>query len=221
MNVVEYIKTDISEGLTLQQAKSLAAMHPKLELIIGGDPEIFMLMSTLNKVEHDIQVIEGNRLPLVKCPITNRVGIYDQEHFDKNLESPNTIGDVLSCVELFHTTFKHTVGDKLRLLTPEEINKRVMFIEEELQELKDAKDITDQFDALLDILYFLLGTFVIAGYKGELVEKGFLEVQDSNMTKLGLDGKPIFNEVGKIMKGANYRKPELKAIINDFLDKTN
>jgi len=96
----------------------------------------------------------------------------------------------------------------------DKINKlRIDLIEEELEELKDAinnKDLKETIDALTDILYVTYG----AGHAfGVNLDKCFDEVQNSNMSKLGEDGKPIFNENGKVMKGPNYFKPNL----NQFL----
>ena len=96
----------------------------------------------------------------------------------------------------------------------EKINTlRINLIEEELEELKDAiknKDLKETIDALTDILYVTYG----AGHAfGVNLDKCFEEVQNSNMSKLGIDGKPIFNENGKVMKGPNYFKPNL----NQFL----
>ena len=82
-------------------------------------------------------------------------------------------------------------------------------IEEELDELKDAiskKDLKETIDALTDILYVTYG----AGHAfGVNLDKCFEEVQNSNMSKLGSDGKPIYNDKGKVMKGPNYFKPNL------------
>ena len=89
------------------------------------------------------------------------------------------------------------------------ISLRYELIREELEELKvaiDKKDIKEVADALTDILYVTYG----AGHAfGINLDKCFEEVQNSNMSKLGLDGKPIYNEKGKVMKGPNYFKPDL------------
>ena len=86
-------------------------------------------------------------------------------------------------------------------------------IREELDELKDAiekKDIKEVADALTDILYVTYG----AGHAfGINLDKCFAEVQSSNMSKLGVDGKPIYNEKGKVMKGPNYFKPDLNKFV--------
>ena len=114
-------------------------------------------------------------------------------------------------------TFMKTFGQEVKLrssLSGDKINKlRLSLIEEELDELKDAmdkKDLVEIADALTDILYVTYG----AGHAfGINLDKCFDEVQNSNMSKLDIDGKPIFDEFGKVMKGPNYFKPNL----NQFL----
>ena len=90
---------------------------------------------------------------------------------------------------------------------------RYDLIKEELEELKqaiDKKDIKEVADALTDILYVTYG----AGHAfGIDLDKCFDEVQNSNMSKLGSDGKPIYNDKGKVMKGPNYFKPDLGKFI--------
>ena len=90
---------------------------------------------------------------------------------------------------------------------------RYDLIEEELGELKDAiekKDIKEVADALTDILYVTYG----AGHSfGIDLDKCFEEVQNSNMSKLGDDGKPIYNDKGKVMKGPKYFKPNLNKFV--------
>ena len=92
-------------------------------------------------------------------------------------------------------------------------NLRSSLIEEELSELKEAvknKDIAEVADALTDILYVTYG----AGHAyGINLDKCFEEVQNSNMSKLSEDGKPIYNDIGKVMKGPNYFKPNLKKFL--------
>ena len=86
-------------------------------------------------------------------------------------------------------------------------------INEELDELREAmdnKNLVEVADALTDLLYVTYG----AGHAfGIDLDKCFNEVQDSNMSKLGKDGKPIYNEIGKVMKGPNYFKPNLSKFI--------
>ena len=112
-------------------------------------------------------------------------------------------------VGLFMKTFGQEVKDKPSFGT-EKINLlRVSLIEEELDELKDAiknKNLIEVADALTDLLYVTYG----AGHAfGINLNKCFQEVQNSNMSKLGSDGKPIYNDKGKVMKGPNYFKPDL------------
>ncbi len=112
-------------------------------------------------------------------------------------------------VGLFMKTFGQEVRTKASF-SSDKINKlRIDLIEEELQELKDAilkKDLKETIDALTDILYVTYG----AGHAfGVNLDKCFEEVQNSNMSKLGGDGKPIFNKNGKVLKGPNYFKPDL------------
>ena len=87
-------------------------------------------------------------------------------------------------------------------------------IQEELDELSEAinnKDLLEVADALTDILYVTYG----AGHAfGIDLDKCFEEVQNSNMSKLGNDGKPIYNDAGKVMKGPNYFKPDLSKFLN-------
>ena len=116
-------------------------------------------------------------------------------------------------VRLFMTTFGQEVKKKSGLSSDKINNLRINLIEEELIELKDAvnnKDIREVADALTDILYVTYG----AGHAfGINLDDCFEEVQKSNMSKLGDDGKPIYNEQGKVMKGPNYFKPDLKKFL--------
>ena len=113
----------------------------------------------------------------------------------------------------FMKTFGQEVKNKPSLST-EKINQlRISLIQEELSELKEAmdnKDLLEVADALTDLLYVTYG----AGHAfGIDLDKCFDEVQNSNMSKLGEDGKPIYNEFGKVMKGPNYFKPNLGKFI--------
>ena len=118
-------------------------------------------------------------------------------------------------VKKFMQTFGQEVRTNASFPDDKIINLRVDLIKEELSELKEAiekKDIKEVADALTDILYVTYG----AGHAfGINLDKCFLEVQNSNMSKLGDDGKPIYNEHGKVMKGPNYFKPDLEKIINE------
>ena len=119
-----------------------------------------------------------------------------------------------SQVGVFMKTFGQEVKDKPSFST-DKINKlRIDLIKEELNELTEAmknKDLLEVADALTDILYVTYG----AGHAfGIDLDKCFEEVQNSNMSKLDDNGKPIYNEHGKVMKGPNYFKPDLKKFIN-------
>ena len=118
-----------------------------------------------------------------------------------------------SKVGTFMKTFGQEVKDKPAFST-DKINKlRIDLIKEELEELTDAikkNDLLEVADALTDILYVTYG----AGHAfGIDLDKCFEEVQNSNMSKLGLDGKPIYNDKGKVMKGPNYFEPNLKKFV--------
>ena len=119
-----------------------------------------------------------------------------------------------SKVGIFMKTFGQEVKDNPSFST-DKINKlRLDLIKEELSELTEAmnsKDLLEVADALTDILYVTYG----AGHAfGINLDNCFSEVQNSNMSKLGTDGKPIYNEAGKVMKGPNYYKPDLTKFIN-------
>jgi len=118
-------------------------------------------------------------------------------------------------VGLFMKTFGQEVKKKSSFST-EKINKlRVSLINEELEEFEEAiknNDLKEVADALTDILYVTYG----AGHAfGIDLDKCFDEVQNSNMSKLGQDGKPIYNNDGKVMKGPNYFKPNLFKFLNN------
>ena len=115
-------------------------------------------------------------------------------------------------------TFMKTFGQEVKSdpsFSSEKINKlRIDLIKEELEELKEAmanKDLLEVADALTDILYVTYG----AGHAfGIDLDKCFDEVQNSNMSKLGENGEPIYNESGKVMKGPNYFKPNLTKFVS-------
>ena len=116
-------------------------------------------------------------------------------------------------VGFFMKTFNQEVKVSSSLGTEKINSLRISLISEELEELKQAiseKNLTEVADALTDILFVTYG----AGHAfGIDLDRCFDEVQNSNMSKLGKDGKPIFNEFGKVMKGPNYFKPDLSKFI--------
>ena len=116
-------------------------------------------------------------------------------------------------VKKFMETFGQEIREKASFPDDKITSLRYELIQEELDELReaiDSKDMKEVADALTDILYVTYG----AGHAfGINLDKCFEEVQNSNMSKLGLDGKPIFNDKGKVMKGPNYFKPDLNKFI--------
>ena len=116
-------------------------------------------------------------------------------------------------VKKFMKTFGQEVKEKAGFPDEKITSLRYDLIKEELEEFKDAiqkKDIKEVADALTDILYVTYG----AGHAfGINLDKCFEEVQNSNMSKLGEDGKPIYNEKGKVMKGPKYFKPDLNKFV--------
>ena len=117
-------------------------------------------------------------------------------------------------VKLFMLTYGQEVKTKSEFSDDKTNKLRVDLIKEELDELTNAmkeKDLTEVADALTDILYVTYG----AGHAfGIDLDKCFDEVQNSNMSKLDENGKPIYNESGKVMKGPNYFKPDLSKFVN-------
>jgi len=115
-------------------------------------------------------------------------------------------------------TFMKTFGQEVKTkpsFSSDKINKlRIDLIKEELDELQEAmknNDLLEVADALTDILYVTYG----AGHAfGIDLDMCFHEVQNSNMSKLGENGKPIYNESGKVMKGPNYFKPDLSKFVS-------
>ena len=116
-------------------------------------------------------------------------------------------------VKTFMETFGQMVKTKPQFPDKKTMQLRFDLIKEELNELEQAmktKNLKEIADALTDILYVTYG----AGYAyGINLDKCFKEVQKANMSKLGVDGKPIYNEKGKVMKGPNYSEPNLKQFV--------
>ena len=116
-------------------------------------------------------------------------------------------------VKKFMETFGQEIREKASFPNDKITSLRYDLIKEELDEFKEAidkRDIKEVADALTDILYVTYG----AGHSfGIDLDKCFEEVQNSNMSKLGEDGKPIYNEKGKVMKGPNYFKPNLSKYV--------
>ena len=117
-------------------------------------------------------------------------------------------------VRLFMKTYGQEIKDKAGFSDDKTNKLRIDLIKEEVEELTEAiqdENLLEVADALTDILYVTYG----AGHAfGIDLDKCFEEVQNSNMSKLGEDGKPIYNEAGKVMKGPNYFKPDLSKYLN-------
>jgi predicted HAD superfamily Cof-like phosphohydrolase len=117
-------------------------------------------------------------------------------------------------VKEFMETFGQEVKTSPEFPNAETVELRIELIAEELEELWDAcnqKDVVAVADALTDILYVTYG----AGHAfGINLDDCFAEVQRSNMSKLGEDGKPIYREDGKVLKGPNYSEPDLKSVLH-------
>ncbi len=116
-------------------------------------------------------------------------------------------------VKKFMETYGQEVKSKAKFPNKNIVKLRLYLIQEELEELQEAikqKDLLEVADALTDILYVTYG----AGHAfGVNLDQCFEEVQKSNMSKLGNDGKPIYNKNGKVLKGPNYFKPDLKQFL--------
>ena len=116
-------------------------------------------------------------------------------------------------VREFTEKFKQPIPETPSFPSKDVIKLRVELIREEFQELKDAikeKDLVEVADALTDILYVVLGAGIAFGID---LDKCFANIHESNMSKLGADGEPVYRKDGKIIKGPNYHKPNLYPIL--------
>jgi len=124
--------------------------------------------------------------------------------------------DQIAAVHKFHTAFKLGMNDTPTASIGEKRNQlRFALMQEENEEYLEAatnNDLVEVADALGDMLYILCGTIIEHGMQDK-IEEVFNEIQRSNMSKLGEDGKPIFREDGKVLKGPNYFKPNIKKIL--------
>ena len=124
--------------------------------------------------------------------------------------------DKINAVKAFHTAFKigHRETPKADLGIEKNMLRYKLMREEneEYLEAANASDLVEVADALGDMLYILCGTIIEHGMQHK-IEEVFEEIQRSNMSKLGADGEPIYREDGKVLKGPNYFKPHIKAIL--------
>jgi predicted HAD superfamily Cof-like phosphohydrolase len=132
--------------------------------------------------------------------------------------------DQLMMLREFHSTFRaHLEDEPTADLTDETIALRVSLIQEELDEYRkaaEARDLVGVADALSDLMYVVLGTYVSHGLHLH-AEALFAEVHRSNMSKLDEDGEPIFREDGKVLKSDNFDHPDLEAILAKDLLREN
>lgn len=128
------------------------------------------------------------------------------------------IKDEINAVEAFHYAFGLGIATQpTAKLAKETIDLRFNLMKEENEEYLEAAaagDLVEIADALGDMLYILCGTIITHGLQDKITSV-FNEIQRSNMSKLGADGKPIYREDGKVLKGPNYFKPNLKKIVED------
>ena len=122
----------------------------------------------------------------------------------------------LAMLETFHRVFQaHIEQSPTAQIADETITLRVRLIQEELNEYRQAADDRDLVaiaDALVDLLYVVLGTYVSHGLQ-DVAEELFAEVHTSNMSKLDADGRPLHRSDGKVMKSERFREPDLAAIL--------
>ena len=126
------------------------------------------------------------------------------------------INKPLSAVEKFHKAYRILINDRPTADIDKELIKlRFNLMKEENEEYFEAannNDMVEVADALGDMLYILCGTIIEHGMQHK-IDEIFSEIQNSNMSKLGADGNPIYREDGKVLKGPNYFKPNIKGIL--------
>lgn len=124
----------------------------------------------------------------------------------------------IDAVTDFHKAFGLTINNSPTLKLPEEVLQlRYDLMKEENEEYLEAvtnRDKLEMADALGDMLYILCGTIISHGMQHK-IEEVFDEIQKSNMSKLGIDGKPIYRADGKVLKGPNYFKPDIASVLKD------
>lgn len=128
----------------------------------------------------------------------------------------------IEMVEEFHRAFKHGIGTEPQIPNQGLCALRYSLLKEELDELASAfmaRDLVGVLDALTDLQYVLDGTYLACGLQ-DYKDKALAEVHRSNMSKLGANGKPIYREDGKILKGPDYSPPDLLSVLDgpDLID---
>lgn len=107
-------------------------------------------------------------------------------------------------VEEFHRAFEHPVSDRPAIMSPTRVQDRARWLDEEVAEFRSARSLAEQADAMVDLIYFALGTMVEMGVDAKPL---FRIVHEANMRKLWADGKPRFGDGGKVMKPSSWSDP--------------
>ncbi len=156
--------------------------------------------------------LTAKRAAKTNCPVLNIFFYF----YAKLIQNPIIMKDKIKAVELFHKSFGLGVSEVQNASLGERKNMlRFNLMDEENKEYLEAaqnNDMVEVADALGDMLYILCGTILEHGMQYK-IEEVFEEIQRSNMSKLGADGKPIYREDGKVLKGPNYFKPDIKGIL--------
>lgn len=128
----------------------------------------------------------------------------------------HSFSEIVDCVREFHDSFGISYAQEPTAAIPEQmVRLRHRLMAEEMEEYLEAAlagDAVEIADALGDQLYILCGTILSHGMQ-HVIEEVFMEIQSSNMSKLGADGKPIYREDGKVMKGPHYFRPNIAQIL--------
>ena len=136
---------------------------------------------------------------------------------------PLAFHEVVACVEVFHDRFGiPPASGPAAAIGAEEAALRHRLMAEENDEYLEAAlrgDVAEVADALGDQLYILCGTMLRHGLHG-VIEEVFLEIQASNLSKLGPDGQPLYREDGKVIKGPNYRRPDVAGVLRRWLERS-
>lgn len=130
--------------------------------------------------------------------------------------SQSRLNKQLRQVKEFHEAFDAPIAERFTMIPEERYRLRSELLLEENQEYLKAcaeGDMNELADALGDMLYILCGTMIEHGFQ-EYMEKVFTEIHRSNMSKLGTDGKPVYREDGKILKGPNFFRPRIAQVIS-------
>lgn len=185
-------------------------------------------MNNLEKIQHSIERfcdLHSAPYPISdseKRYVLNRmfgVGLVTHKEIEEFLHKDDEVSEKqvtnFERVAEFHITYKCVINKIPSWPDQDTLDVRMKLIEEELQELKDGivhKDIVEVADALTDLLYVVYGTGHSFGID---LDACFAEVHASNMTKLDENGQPIFREDGKVLKGPNFREPDLENVLNE------